>query len=81
VVVKPLGPESHVGHDCCEGNTVVMDLAGIAGPEAAPLVDFAAGLIVALGAAMERVAPELFLLVPPGKLGRGAAGHPVGVPA
>ena len=84
-MVKTLGPGSwvdvfYVGHDYCEGNTVVMDLAGMAGPDAAPLVAFTAGPVGAQSGAMDRVPPGTFLLVPPGMLGPGAAGHPVGAP-
>jgi hypothetical protein len=67
VVVKTLGPESYVD--------VVYAGADMAGPDAAPLVDFAAGLAVAQGGAMDRMAPGTFLLVPPGMPGPGAAGR------
>ncbi|WP_326557736.1 cell division protein SepF [Micromonospora sp. NBC_01796] len=60
---------------------MVMDLTSMVGPVATPFVDFAAGLVVARGCAMDLVAPGMFVLVPPGKSGPRTAGHPVGVPA
>jgi len=54
----------HVGHYFCHDFTVVMDLTALTEPDPTPLVDFAAGLIVGRGGAMERVAPKVFVLKP-----------------
>jgi cell division inhibitor SepF len=68
-VVKTLRPQNYnevfyVG-DFFRGDTaVVMDLTAFTDADAVPLVDFAAGLVVGRGGAMERVAPKVFLLLP-----------------
>ncbi|MEV4532864.1 cell division protein SepF [Asanoa sp. NPDC049518] len=66
---KTLRPRSysdviHVGHLFCHDVTVVMDLTDLADADPTPLVDFAAGLIVARDGAMEKLAPNVFMLKP-----------------
>lgn len=68
-MVKTLHPRSYndvfyVGHFFRRGIAVVMDLSEMTDSEATPLVDFAAGLIIGRGGAMERVTPKVFLLIP-----------------
>ncbi|MEU5876360.1 cell division protein SepF [Spirillospora sp. NPDC047279] len=68
-MVKTLHPKSYnevyyVGHFFRQGIPVIMDLTALTDTEALPLVDFAAGLIVGRGGAMERVTPKVFLLTP-----------------
>jgi cell division inhibitor SepF len=75
-VVKTLRPASYdeviyVGHYFLQGFAVVMDLTGLTTIDPTPLVDFAAGLVIGGHGSMERVAPGVFLLVPPGV----TAGH------
>lgn len=69
-VVKTLHPQNYqdvyyVGDYYRQGNAVLMDLSGVPGSEATQLVDFAAGLVVARGGDMQRVAPKVFLLSHP----------------
>ncbi|GAA2614744.1 cell division protein SepF [Actinomadura fulvescens] len=69
-MVKTLHPTSYnevyyVGHFFRQGFAVIMDLTAMTDADALPLVDFAAGLIVGRGGAMERVTPKVFLLTPP----------------
>ncbi|GIF53630.1 uncharacterized protein DUF552 [Asanoa ferruginea] len=69
-MLKTLRPRSysdviHVGHYFCHDFTVVMDLTNLDdGGDPTPLVDFAAGLIVARDGAMEKLAPNVFMLKP-----------------
>jgi cell division inhibitor SepF len=68
-VVKTLHPQNYgevfyVGHFFREGTPVVMDLTSLTDAEARQTVDFAAGLVVGRGGAMERIAPRVFLLLP-----------------
>jgi cell division inhibitor SepF len=79
-MVKTLRPQSYdeviyIGHYFREGIAVLMDLTGMTAADATPLVDFAAGLVVGAGGAMDRVAPKVFLLLP-----RGMVGSKVGAP-
>ncbi|MEB3366107.1 cell division protein SepF [Saccharopolyspora mangrovi] len=69
-VVKTLHPQNYqdvyyVGDYYRQGNAVLMDLTDVPGSEATQLVDFAAGLVVARGGDMQRVAPKVFLLSHP----------------
>jgi cell division inhibitor SepF len=69
-MVKTLHPRDYndvfyVGHYFREGAAVVMDLTSMTDAAARPLVDFASGLVLGRGGAMERVAPKVFLLLPP----------------
>lgn len=84
-MVKTLSPRkydevAYVGHLFCAGNAVVMDLASLPADEAMPFVDFATGLIVGTGGAMERLAPRVFLLLPAGMVGPDRPRHPVASP-
>jgi FtsZ-interacting cell division protein YlmF len=84
-VVKTLRPHNYneviyVGHYFCEGFAVVMDLTSMTNAEAMPLVDFASGLVVGRGGAMERVAPGVFLLRPRRLVGSNVP-SPAGSPA
>ena len=68
-MLKTLRPRSysdviHVGHYFCHDITVVMDLTELTDADPTPLVDFAAGLIVARDGAMEKLAPKVFMLKP-----------------
>lgn len=68
-MVKTLRPQNYneifyVGDWFRCGTPVVMDLSEFGEADAVPLVDFASGLIVGCGGAMERIAPGLFLLLP-----------------
>ena len=54
----------HVGHAFCHDITVVMDLTELIDTDPTPLVDFAAGLIVARDGKMEKLAPKVFMLKP-----------------
>jgi cell division inhibitor SepF len=68
-MLKTLRPRSysdviHVGHYFCHDFTVVMDLTDLDSGDPTPLVDFAAGLIVARDGAMEKLAPNVFMLKP-----------------
>ncbi|GAA0522400.1 hypothetical protein GCM10011581_34290 [Saccharopolyspora subtropica] len=70
-MVKTLHPREyadvyHVGDYYRQGNAVVMDLTGMSSAEATQIVDFAAGLVVGRGGDMDRIAPRVFLLLPPG---------------
>ncbi|CAM05138.1 cell division protein SepF [Saccharopolyspora erythraea] len=70
-MVKTLHPQSYqdvyyVGDYFRQGNAVVMDLTAMSNAEAIQLVDFAAGLVVGKGGDMDRIAPKVFLLRPPG---------------
>lgn len=69
-MVKTLHPQNYqdvyyVGDYYRQGNAVLMDLTDVPGSEATQLVDFAAGLVVARGGEMQRVAPRVFLLSHP----------------
>lgn len=80
-VVKTLHPQNyndviHVGHYFCEGIAVLMDLTSLTDADAMPLVDFAGGLVIGRGGAMERVASKVFLLLPPGMVGSGGNSSP-----
>lgn len=73
-MVKTLRPQKydeviHVGHYFSYGFAVVMDLTHMTVDDATRLVDFATGLIVGLGGAMERLGPRIFLLLPQGMVG------------
>ncbi|RRO15499.1 cell division protein SepF [Saccharopolyspora rhizosphaerae] len=79
-VVTTLHPQNyqdgyHVGDCYRRGNTVLMDLTAVPGSEATQLVDFAAGLVVARGGDMRRVAPRVFLLSHPGDTDHPARGE------
>ncbi|MEV4622121.1 cell division protein SepF [Asanoa sp. NPDC049573] len=68
-MLKTLRPRSysdviHVGHYFCHDFTVVMDLTDLDDGNPTPLVDFAAGLIVARDGAMEKLGPNVFMLKP-----------------
>jgi cell division inhibitor SepF len=68
-MVKTVRPHTYddviyIGHYFREGLPVVMDLTALPNPDAQAFVDFAAGLVVGCGGAMERVAPKVFLLRP-----------------
>ncbi|GIF70340.1 hypothetical protein Ais01nite_83750 [Asanoa ishikariensis] len=68
-MLKTVRPRSysdviHVGHLFCHDVTVVMDLTDLGDGDPTPLVDFAAGLIVARDGAMEKLAPKVFMLTP-----------------
>ncbi len=68
-MVKTLRPQGydeviHVGHYFCQGFAVIMDLSHLTDAEAIPLIDFSAGLVVARGGDLERVAHKVFLLRP-----------------
>ncbi|GIF74325.1 cell division protein SepF [Asanoa siamensis] len=68
-MLKTLRPRSygdviHVGHYFCNDITVVMDLTDLADTDPTPLVDFAAGLIVARDGEMSKLAPKVFMLKP-----------------
>ena len=68
-MVKTLRPQNYtevfyVGDWFRCGTPVVMDLSEFDESDALPLVDFATGLVVGCGGAMERIAPRLFLLLP-----------------
>ena len=74
-VVKTLHPQNYqdvyyVGDYYRQGNAVLMDLTDVPGSEATQLVDFAAGLVVARGGDMQRVAPKVFLLSHPEQPGQ-----------
>lgn len=84
-MVKTLRPQSYnevfyVGHYFREGIAVVMDLTSLTDEAATPLVDFAAGLIVGRGGEMERLAPKIFLLRPPGMTEADLPNYPVLTP-
>ena len=68
----------HVGHYFREGSAVLMDLTRLTEDDATPLVDFAAGLVIGRGGAMERVTAGVFLLLPPEEAARRA--RPAAVP-
>jgi cell division inhibitor SepF len=68
-MVKTLRPQSYddvvyIGTYFRDGVAVVMDLSEMSNATAREFVDFAAGLVVGCGGAMERVAPKVFLLRP-----------------
>ncbi|MEV0698946.1 cell division protein SepF [Saccharopolyspora sp. NPDC050389] len=70
-MVKTLHPQTYsdaydVGDYFRQGVPVVMDLTSLPKAEAVRLVDFAAGMVIGRGGAMDRVAPRVFLLTPPG---------------
>lgn len=74
-MIRTLRPQSyddvvHIGTCYRDGVAVVMDLSGLPTPTAREFVDFAAGLVVGCGGAMERVAPQVFLLRPDADPGR-----------
>jgi cell division inhibitor SepF len=67
-VVKTLRPQSYndvfkVGDWFRCGTPVVMDMSECDEADATRLVDFATGLVIGCGGAMERIAPGLFLLL------------------
>lgn len=77
-MVKTLRPQNynevfHVGDWFRCGTPVVMDLNEFDEADALPLVDFATGLVVGCGGAMERIAPRLFLLLPEDMVKAGQA--------
>lgn len=68
-VVKSLRPQNYnevlyVGHFFRKGVPVLMDLTDLADGDAKRLVDFATGLVVGRGGALDRVDRKLFLLQP-----------------
>ncbi|WP_170323468.1 cell division protein SepF [Cryptosporangium phraense] len=68
-MVKTLRPQNYnevfyVGDWFRCGTPVVMDLNEYEEDDATPLVDFATGLVIGCGGAIERIAPRLFLLLP-----------------
>jgi cell division inhibitor SepF len=70
-IVKKLSPRDYnevlyVGHYFREGIPVVMDLNAMTDEEARQLLDFAEGLICALGGDIERLSPKVFMLAPAG---------------
>lgn len=55
-----------VGERFREGIPVVMDLSGMDDAGAKRVVDFASGLVFGLRGGMDRIAPRVFLVLPPG---------------
>jgi cell division inhibitor SepF len=79
-MVKTLRPQTYddvfyIGHYFREGVAVLMDLTGLPTPDVRAFVDFAAGLVVGCGGAMERVAPQVFLLRPDEKTAGAGTGY------
>ncbi|MGP4020887.1 cell division protein SepF [Saccharopolyspora sp. 5N708] len=70
-MVKTVRPKSYsdvyyVGDFFRQGVAVLMDLTSMTNSDATRLVDFAAGLVLGRGGDMDRIAPKVFLLLPPG---------------
>ncbi|WP_214412526.1 cell division protein SepF [Sphaerisporangium fuscum] len=68
-MIKTLRPRDYnevlyVGHFFRKGIPVVMDLTEVSTSEAKQFVDFAAGLVVGRGGAMDRLDHKVFLLLP-----------------
>ncbi|MEV0661556.1 cell division protein SepF [Actinomadura luteofluorescens] len=68
-MVKSLRPQNYnevlyVGHFFRKGVPVLMDLTDLPDGDAKRLVDFATGLVVGRGGALDRVDRKLFLLQP-----------------
>ncbi|MFC0039731.1 cell division protein SepF [Actinomadura rayongensis] len=63
----------HVGHFFCIGHRIVMDLAHLSDEDAKPLIDFASGMVFGRQGAMDRIAPKVFLLTPPGLMSPAAS--------
>lgn len=55
-----------VGERFREGIPVLMDLSGMDEAGAKRVVDFASGLVFGLRGGMDRIAPRVFLVLPPG---------------
>lgn len=55
-----------VGELFRDGVPVVMDLSGMDEAGAKRVVDFASGLVFGLRGGMDRIAPRVFLVLPPG---------------
>ena len=66
VMVQPLkyNDAPMIGQHFREGQTVIMDVTGMAMPEATRMVDFAAGLAYGCEGRIERIADRVFLLAP-----------------
>ncbi|WP_101376703.1 cell division protein SepF [Saccharopolyspora spinosa] len=84
-MVKTLHPQNyndvyHVGDYFRQGVPVVMDLTSLPKAEAVRLIDFASGMVIGRGGAIDRVAPKVFLLTPPGVEAGEVRPDPAGVP-
>ncbi|MGW5645607.1 cell division protein SepF [Saccharopolyspora sp. NPDC003752] len=85
-MVKTLHPQNYgdaydVGDYFRKGVPVVMDLTSLPKAEAVRLVDFAAGMVVGRGGSMDRVAPRVFLLTPPGVSAEDTQPEPARAPS
>lgn len=67
-----------IGERLRDGDVVVLDLLGMDDPDMHRLVDFVAGLVFGLQGNIDRVAPYVLVLCPPGVVAVDDAEHLTG---
>ena len=80
VVLHPTGyrDSREIGEHLRDGNVVVLDLLGMEDDDMHRLVDFTSGLVFGLEGNIDRVAPYVLVLCPPGVVAIDDAEHLTG---